>query len=153
MRELARELKLAPSTISKYLDLYEKEGVLSKKKQYNLLLFKANSSSELFRLRKRHFLLEQLFSSGLIEFIVFAVQPEAIVLFGSGATGFDDEKSDIDIFIQTFAVFSENITPFEKYFKKKIHISGMSVETLKKNPNLANSIANGVVLYGVFEVI
>mgnify|MGYP001562408188 CR=1 FL=1 len=48
VRNLAKLTKKSPTTISKYLFKFKKDGLLSLKKRFNHLLFKANTESKKF---------------------------------------------------------------------------------------------------------
>ena len=153
VRELARKTKSSPTTISKYLNLYKKMGILKSEKRMNHLLFSA-SFSFLFRQKKLSYNLEKIYSSGVVKFLkdVFDY-PEAIVLFGSWAKGENAGRSDLDLLI---------ISPIKKEvdlkkFRRKlgnvqlfVFSNGEIRKMTKENPELVNSFLNGVVLDGAW---
>ncbi|MBI4163447.1 MAG: nucleotidyltransferase domain-containing protein, partial [Candidatus Aenigmarchaeota archaeon] len=100
VRELARITDITPSSASKYLSLFSKEGFLLKKRERNMVLFSANTESSVFRDFKVYYNIKKIRSSGLIGFIEKELNyPEAIILFGSYSKGENTKKSDIDLFI------------------------------------------------------
>src|SRR3989344_4808251 len=98
----------------------------------------------------------------IIEFFIkeperqFYVRELAIVLFGSFAKGEDAEKSDIDLLVITSAKKELNLDIFDKKLGRKIQLflfSEKEIEKMKEsNKELLNSLINGIILYGFFEV-
>ena len=64
VRELAQIVKKSPTTTSKYLKTYQKNGILVFERKLNHLLFKANTNSPLFKEIKRTQNIRQLQKSG-----------------------------------------------------------------------------------------
>jgi predicted nucleotidyltransferase len=93
--------------------------------------------------------LQKVWDSKLVEYINQKYSYPAIVLFGSYATGRDSADSDVDI-----AIFTENktkisLTKFEKQLNRKIQVFEVEMDEMKKNnPELLNSMLNGIVLSG-----
>src|SRR3989338_4067412 len=131
VREIARLLKINPSTASKYLQILAKDGFLRKRKEFNCILYQADAESEKFKDIKIYYNISKIRNSGLIEVIEDELYPEVIILFGSYAKGENTKRSDIDLFVMN---------------KKK-------VENIKKeNKELLNNIMNGIRMSGFFEV-
>jgi predicted nucleotidyltransferase len=157
VRELSKLLRKSPTTISKYLKIYEKEGVLKSKEKLNHLFFKADSNNKIFRQFKLNYNLSILNKSGLIEYLENEFNhPEAIILFGSFAKAENTRKSDVDILIVTSNKKELNL----KYFEKKIgnpiqlHLySNKDIELMKiKNKELLNNFINGILINGYWEL-
>lgn len=152
VREIARRVTMSPTTVSKRLKLYEKNGILRSEEKLNHLLFMADLSSDSFRYKKIAYNLEKIGSSGLIEFVKDKLDyPEAIVLFGSWAKGENSGKSDLDLMIVSPNKREIDLRKFEKEFGdvQLFILSSGDVEGLKKtNPELVNSFVNGIVLDG-----
>ena len=158
IRELARLTKKSPTTISKYLKMQEKTGILKSHRKFGHLLFKANTESSSFRDLKRFYNIKKLRDSGLIDFLVRHFNnPEAIVLFGSYCKGEDIPESDIDMLIITQLKKEVSLERFEKILNRRIHLllhSNNDIKTMKvKNKELLNNMLNGVVLYGFWELL
>lgn len=157
VREIARKLEKSPTTISKYLKDYEKDGVLISEKKFNHLLFKANLQSGEFKQIKLSYNLKILKSSGIIEYLSKEFNnPEAIVLFGSFVKGENIKKSDIDLLIITSLKKELNLEKFENKLGYKVQLFTASrkeiTEMKEKNKELLNSWINGITLYGYLEV-
>ena len=78
-------------------------------------------------------------------------------LFGSFARDAADEKSDIDLGIISEVRNIPDLHNFQRIIKRPIsmHVFNKQEwkEMKKKNPNLVNSICNGIVLSGQLEVL
>src|SRR3989338_3089466 len=83
VRELAVMAHLPKSTVQQYLSLLKKEKIIFANNQANNTTF--------FKLKKRHYYIEKLFSSGLIAYLEKTFFPSCIILFGSIAKG-ESEK-------------------------------------------------------------
>lgn len=149
VREVARILKIAPATASKDLKHFSSKGILAKRKERILDLYKANLDSELYKDIKIYYNIRKLKDSGFIEYLnEFYLKP-AIVLFGSSALGTDTETSDFDILVVSEK--SKDIKNLEKYEQKiKKEVQIFAVKDIKdlKNPHLINSAINGIKLQG-----
>ncbi len=157
VREMARLLKLNPTTASKYLNQLYKEELLSKSHELGHILFKANTESSSYRYAKIYYNIKSLWYSGLIEHLDKELHyPEAILLFGSYAKGENDENSDIDLFVLANAKKHLDLNIFEKKLRAKIQIFVKNkdefIRLQKENKNLVNSILNGIVIKGYLEV-
>ena len=69
LRELSRELNLSMPTIVASVDKLTKEGLITTTRGKAITIVKANTTCLLFRQLKRAHNLEQLYSSGLVDFI------------------------------------------------------------------------------------
>ncbi|MFH0987010.1 MAG: ArsR family transcriptional regulator [Candidatus Micrarchaeota archaeon] len=150
LRELERETKLSLPSVRNHVKSLEKQGFIKSVKTgvysgYSL------DSSEKSRVYKRNDLLARLWETGLIEEIEKACRPDCIVVFGSAAEGRDDERGDVDIFVQGR---SKKISreSYEKKLNRKISFL-FEPEIGKLNKELINSLANGVVLSGFLKVV
>ncbi|MBU1129603.1 MAG: nucleotidyltransferase domain-containing protein [Nanoarchaeota archaeon] len=157
VRELSKLLKKSPTTISKYLKEFEKEKILQSNEKLNHLLFRANIENKKFKQLKANYNLNVLENLGLIEHLVKEFNyPEAIVLFGSFSNGEDSQKSDIDLLIISPLKKEIDLTKFENGLNRKIQIFVRSKEDIKnmkiKNKELLNSIVNGIVVHGFWEL-
>lgn len=157
VRELAKLMKKSPTTTSKHLSKLKKGGLLNSRKRLNHSLFKANAENPLFRTEKLAYNLRRMAESGLISHLVEEYNnPEAIILFGSFAKAEDIPKSDIDLLVVTPIRKELNLQKFEKYLGHKIHLfahSKADIEKMKsKNKELLNSLANGIVIEGLWEM-
>jgi len=158
VRELAKLIKKSPTTISKYLTKFEKNGILVSKRKLNHLLFKANTESQAFKNKKLFYNVQKLEESRLIDFLDNEFNhPESIILFGSFRKAEDILASDIDILIITSIKKELNLEKFEKKLGHRIQLfvhSRAEIEKMKlKNKELVNNWLNGIVLRGFWEVL
>ena len=135
IRQLSRIFKKSPTTISKVLKDYQKQGILTSEKKFNHLLFKADTNSKKFRTIKISHNLNLIKNSGLIEIIEKEFNyPKAIVLFGSFAKGENISTSDIDLLIISPIKRGINLEGHEKKMKHKIQLfvnSDKDIEDMK----------------------
>ncbi len=158
VRELAKLLKKSPTTISKYLNELKKEGILVSERRLNHLLFKANSKSFQFKDAKLFYNLKKIRESGILEYLDEQLNhPQAIILFGSFVKSENIKKSDIDLFIITSIKKNLDLKEFEKKLGHEIQLflhSNQEIKEMKqKKEPLLNSIINGIVLNGYWELL
>lgn len=158
VREIARLLKKSPTTISKYLNEYTKEGILLSKKEYNHLFFKANTENKEFKQLKLNHNLLKLEKSGVIDYLEKEFNhPECIILFGSYSKAENNLNSDIDIAVITPGKREIDLNKFEHKIGLKIQLhlySNKDIENMKtKNKGLLNNLINGIILRGYFEIL
>ncbi len=149
VREAARILKIAPATASKELRNLAAKGLLKGRKERLLVLYKANLESDFFKDLKTFYNIRKIRESGIVEELNRFYLKPTIILFGSGAFGFDIENSDLDL-----VVISEktkefpSADKFEKKLKRKLQL--FVVRTIRdlRNPHLINNVLNGITLQG-----
>lgn len=154
VRNIAKKLKISPTTASKYLKELEKKEILRSENKYRHLIFKANTESKTYKVLKRNHNIQKLYDSNLIKHLEEIYnEPEAIILFGSYSRAEDTEQSDIDLAIITTTKKEINLEKYEKKLGKKIQIFEITREEFKKmNKNLKNNIINGIILEGYIEL-
>ncbi len=145
VREYARLRNISAPTASKLLHYYEEEGLLKKRHDRNLILFRANPESTVLQglaciyweqklINITNYLEESFFSSG-------------IVLFGSLPKLETRKESDIDLAIFSSIKKHIDLSAFEKKLKRKIQI--FQFKNLAEIPEeLRQSIINGFRLHG-----
>lgn len=145
-RMLAKEIKTSHTSVSivskelikKKLLIVEKDSIQNK------LGLNIENKEVIFY--KRIHNLKRIYHSGLIEYLESIYEmPKSIVVFGSFSFGEDNEKSDIDLAIQTKLQKNVDLTQFEKKLNHKIDLFFLT-ENLPEE--LKKSIYNGVVLKG-----
>ncbi len=148
---LARILNVSQPAIAKALPKLEKlEYIRTKKEEAGRWSIELNRESKKVIQKKRLINLEQVYKSGLVEFLEENFPGKTIVLFGSFSKGEDTINSDIDI-----AMLSKEkkiqLTKFEKIFEKTIFLHFYN--SLKElNKELRENICNGIVLVGGIEL-
>ena len=157
IRELAKLTKLAPTTVTSYLEYFRKKGLLTKQKERNYVLYRAETTNQFFKEEKKHYNIIKLKESGLIDFLNEELNyPETIILFGSYAKAENIKGSDIDLFVLSETKKELNLNKFEKELKAKIQLfihTKREFNIMKsKNKELLNNIINGVKIQGFLEV-
>lgn len=153
LREVARRTELSATGAMKILGALEKEGLLEKDRTALTVVYRGNYDNENFMALKRALNLYSLYSCGLVSSLVeFYRIPECMILFGSYAKGEDTKESDIDIAIITGQKDYPELEIYEGHLKRKISLH--LIENMKNEKReFINSLANGIVLYGYFEVV
>lgn len=143
IRELEERTKIPRTTIHRYLKELRKKNLINKDN--------SQKETSLFEIKKINYYIEELFKSGLIDYLIQSLNPSCIILFGSFRKGESDSESDIDLFIETY---SKNKIDLSKYEKKLGHKISLFNETkiTKLNKELLNNVVNGIKLYGSFKI-
>ncbi len=150
IRELARLSKIAHTSVKNYLTELENEVLIKKVKTPIYDSFIANEENRIYKIYKQQYMIMQVYSSGLIDYIEENLHPKCIILFGSIRKGEYNAESDIDLFVQT-SQKNVNLEKFEKILKHKISL--FFEENLTKLSNeLFNNVLNGIKLSGYLKV-
>ena len=151
-REIARKTGTNHITVSKKL---KELDFIKRDRNGPYLGFKAKITTEFLRLRW-FYNMDKLFRSGFIEEANSFYDEPTIIIFGSYATATNTDKSDIDIAIIASHKRQMDISKFDDFLGHKIQLfqyTKKETEKMKKdNPELLNSICNGIVLNGELEV-
>ncbi len=152
VRQVERAVKAPLPSVIRYLKDLCKENTVTRSIIAGVTFYSANRTAQEFLSQKRLFNVEQLFSSGLLDYLRDEYYHPTIVVFGSYARGEDIEKSDIDLYIETPSQKRIALEKFERRLERKIQL--FQYESLHKieNKELANNIINGIVLHGFLEV-
>lgn len=152
VRQIEREAGAPLPSVIRYTKELEKEGILRSRDVAKVTTYSADRASKQFLLEKKLFNIQQLFSSGLVDFLIQEFNNSLVMLFGSYARGEDIEGSDVDIYIETPKKRGVELGHFEKKLQRKIQVFQYDKITKIKNKELANNIINGIVLNGFIEV-
>jgi len=145
IREISREIKLAPTSVKNYVNYLLKEGLITEKKSKPFNGYIADRTNEKFIFYKKSYNLSTLYE--LKNIIENSIHPIAIVLFGSYSRGEDVESSDIDILVLSKIKMNINSYSLEKKLRRKINL--MIIEDINKlDRNIKKKIYNGIVLHG-----
>lgn len=155
IRELSRVLRINHTTVRNRLNKLVKEGFLSSKKEGVYSFYRPVLTKKTLNL-KLYYNLEKIRESKIIEDLEKEYDLPVIVLFGGYASAMDDTSSDIDICLISNIEKEFPTVGYEKKLNRKVSIHKFSKVSWKKakksNPDLVNSICNGVVLSGELEV-
>ncbi len=152
LREYARINKSSASTSLKYLNELCKNKFLKKKREHNLVLYKADEDSEKFRDVKIFYNIQKIRDSGILDFLEEEFKPKCIILFGSTSRGLDNKDSDTDLFLLSPLKKEIKLDKFEKLIGKKIQLFVMDKKEFKARKELANNILNGIILRGYLDI-
>ncbi len=156
IRELSRILGINHTTIRKYLNDLTKDGILEKRKERSNVLYKSKLTRKYLNL-KLYYNLEKIRISNIIPDLEKIYDYPTIILFGSYSKALDDGKSDLDLCVISNTNKEFNTEHYEKKTGRKIsihHFTKSGFEEAKiKNPELINSICNGIVLAGELEIL
>lgn len=145
IREIGREINLAPTSVKIIVNELLKSGLIKIKKSKPFNGYVANREDELFLFYKRAYNLSTLYE--LKQLIIESLHPKAIVIFGSYSKGEDIETSDIDLVAISRVSRNIKLDNLEGKLKRKINL--MIVENINKfDKPIVKSIYNGIVLYG-----
>lgn len=152
LREISRNVEVAPPSVKKYLRELEKEGLIVKARHriHGYPVYYANRDSENFRFLKRLDTVMKIKESGLLDCLLENCMPDVVILFGSSANGEDLKDSDIDLFVMSKEE-KLNLEKFEKYLNRKINIL-FSDSFSELSKELRNNIINGMILKGYLKV-
>lgn len=140
IRELARKINISPP---KCIGLINKLGSLLKKNKVGRSILISANINEDFIFIKKWVNLFLLLDSGLVGALSKA-NPKSLIVFGSFSRGEDNEKSDIDIAVDT--PITENLDKYERFIGRRIKIHVVNDRT---GNSLLENARQGILLKGV----
>jgi predicted nucleotidyltransferase len=145
IKEIAKKIKLAPTSVRINMGVLIKEGLIAEKKSRPFDGFIANRENQKFKDYKQCY---NLFSiSKIKEKIIEEIAPRAIILFGSYQKGEDIESSDVDVLVLSKIKKEIDVESFEKELNRHIHVTIINeIKDLEKN--MQENVKNGWVIYG-----
>jgi len=150
IREISRITKLAVTSVKNYLAELLEENLIKKDKKTLYPSYISNQEYRLYKVYKKQFIVFNLYSSGLIDFLEDKTYSKCIILFGSVGKGEYDMKSDIDLFVQA-KERSINLLKFERKLKHKLNLY-FEEDLNKMSSELFNNIINGIKLSGYLKL-
>lgn len=160
LRGIANALGVVPTTVSNTLPELEKKNLIkvTKSKTMNLISIELNRDNSRTIHLKRVENLKQIYESGLHDFFYNTFPGCTIILFGSYSRGEDvyfgepeKHNSDIDVAIIGTKEKEIDLSKFEKFLERKVHINFYnSWKNIHKH--LKESILNGILLSGSVEL-
>ncbi|MBN2251970.1 MAG: winged helix-turn-helix transcriptional regulator [Candidatus Altiarchaeota archaeon] len=150
LRELSRIAGLGLPSVTNHVKALQKEGFLAEVKGSVYTAYKIKDSSKV-RTYKKNDLLARIEESGLAEMLEKKFRPDCIVLYGSAVEGRDDERGDVDIYVQAGGE-APDMRRYEKTLNRRISLL-FEPETGKLSKELLNSLANGITLKGFLKVV
>jgi len=143
VREISKIIKVPSSTVQRYLEKLRKDNLIDENKRAVITPY--------FKFKKTFFIIDKIYTSGLIKYLEENLIPEAIILFGGVRKGEYDNESDIDLFILTTKKADLDLKIFEKKLGHEIQLF------VKKDINelpvhLFNNVVNGIKLSGYIKI-
>jgi hypothetical protein len=150
LRELSRITKISLPSVKKHVEELVKQDLI---KEIEGGIYKGYKSflSKKYKTLKRNDILLRLEESGFIEELEKTFTPNCIILYGSAIHGTDDERGDIDLFIQS-SKKKMDLSKYENKINRKISIL-FETDMNKIDKTFKNTLANGIVLNGFLKVI
>lgn len=152
-RQIASILNVTPPAIIKAVPLLKKLDYIAvnKSKETKRLSIELNKNNYKIMQLKRVDNLKQVYESGFADYLEKEFAGGTIILFGSYSRGDDLINSDIDIAIIERKEKEISLVNYEKILERKINLNFYdSFEKIHKN--LKENLANGIVLFGGFEL-
>jgi len=143
VRNMSKLTRIPRSSVHKKLFEMKTKNILNKENSLQ--------DNGLIKIKKINYFVEEIFESGLIEFLTDKLNPSCIILFGSIRKGESDKNSDIDIFVESSVKKKLDLAKFEKKIGHKIDLFVESKITNLQD-NLFNNVINGIKLFGSFKV-
>ena len=152
LREISREINLAPKSVKIYLEELKNNKLIltTPHRIYKYPTYKANRDNPYFKLLKKLNTIKTIHECNLLNYLDEKCQPDVIILFGSAKKGEDVETSDIDLYVQS-PKKKLNLNIYEKSLSRNINV--FFEENFDKLSNeLKTNIINGDVLKGYLKV-
>lgn len=152
-RQIANLLKVSPPAVLKALPGLEKPEFIKLKqdKESKRWAIELNRDNYKMLQLKRVYNLEQIYESGLCDYLEKEFAGATIILFGSYSRGEDTINSDIDIAIIGRGDKTLDIEKFEEILERRININ--FYESFQKiHKNLKENLFNGTILIGSIEL-
>jgi predicted nucleotidyltransferase len=148
--DIIKTSKISKRQASLWLKKFIDEKLIIRiKKKGKMPYFQANFNHPNYQNKKKLYILNQLYNSGLLSHLQSLKSTNTIILFGSIVRSDWNSSSDIDLFI--FGDDSDfNQTKFSRKLNKEISLfSYPSINDLKKaDSSLIKNIVNGYVVKG-----
>lgn len=152
-RQIANYLNVTPPAVMKALPLLEQEDLIKiqqdpETKRWSIEL---NRDNHQIRQLKRVENLNQMYLSGLADFLEKEFAGATIILFGSYSRGEDIVNSDIDIAVIGRKEKRAEVSTYEQLLERKININFYdSFSNIHKH--LKENLCNGIVIIGGIEL-
>ena len=150
LREINKLTNVPITTTKRILNNLKNKELITKIKTKPYPKYRANTEKFYYKFYKKISIMEKVYRSGLIDYLIEERNPSIIILFGSCAKGEYDIKSDIDLFLGA----NESKLDLDKYEKKLKHKINITFEQNlgDLNTELRNNIINGEKLYGFIRI-
>ncbi|MBS3117100.1 nucleotidyltransferase domain-containing protein [Candidatus Woesearchaeota archaeon] len=157
LREVARLTNSNHMTVRSHLNKLTKENILIKKPGRLFTTYSTNANSQKYLNLKLYYNLEKLRESNLIKDLEYFYDYPVIILFGSYSKATNVKESDIDIAVITNIRKEFKTDKYKKILQREVNLRLFQKKELRimrlKNPELINSLCNGIVLSGQLVIV
>lgn len=148
--EIVKKTNITRAAINKWLKKYQKEGLIKRiKEKGKFPYFTCGTDNPIYQAKKKIYILNKLYQSGLIGHIISLKKVRTAIIFGSIARGDWYKGSDIDIFIYGIP---KGINKYRYEIKLhrdiELHIFESKEEIKKVKTGLIKNIINGYIIKG-----
>ena len=151
--EFIKQISMTRGALNKWLKRYEAEGLIKKfKPKCKFPYYTVGQENPIYQSKKRLYSLNQLYGSGLINYIMSLSDVKTAIIFWSIAKGDWYKDSDIDIFIFGNPKKIEK-HKFELKLKRDIelHIFESRQEIKEIKSGLIKNVINGYLIKGKIQ--
>lgn len=143
IREISKKTKIPKTSVQRYVIELKKSKFLTKDNMLDI--------TPHIKFKKTQFIIDNMFETGLIDYLEEKLIPSCIILFGGVRKGEYDHESDIDLFIETTKKTKIDLSKYEKKLGHKIHLFiKKEINDLPKR--LLNNVVNGIKIRGYFKI-
>jgi len=144
LREIAKILKISPSSAKKALDMLRKLDLTKEEKIANLRIVSGNIEERLLKQIKITRNIE------FVELLINKLEPStSIILYGSFAKGENDQQSDIDLLVISNKKEGFEIYEYKGYKTQIVKMTAAQWKKAKKdNSAFAKEVKKGILLKG-----
>ncbi|MEK6871923.1 MAG: nucleotidyltransferase domain-containing protein [Nanoarchaeota archaeon] len=143
VRKISKKTKIPSSSVQRYLQNLKKENLITPNNKANLTSY--------FRFKKTYYLIDKLYSCGILDYINKELNPSLIIVFGSVRKGEYEKESDIDLFVESSVDKKLDLENYEKIIGHKVHIF-IEKDIKKLQPNLFKNVVNGIKIGGYLDI-
>ncbi|MEK6861705.1 MAG: nucleotidyltransferase domain-containing protein [Nanoarchaeota archaeon] len=158
LRDVARKVKIGPSTAKETLDYLMSQNILDMRIVGKNHLFKVKSNVLTNQIKILYTVFE-IESSGIIEELIKKI-PDilSIAIYGSTARGDDDDKSDIDLLVIVRKKSNIPTLKNEKFLSRELSITIYTYKEWKDKAEkdkifYYNVISNSITIYGEKPIV
>lgn len=150
-REISKLLKVSPTAVGNSIKTLKKQDyvIIEKTKTINFITINRDNYKVIQLKRSEN--LNNIYLSGLADYLEETLAGATIIVFGSYSRGEDTKESDIDIAVIERKDKLLNLEKFEKTLEKQININYYNSWKDIHN-NLRNNILNGIVIAGSVDL-
>ena len=151
--DFVNQTNMARAAINKWIKKYQKQGLIKRVKEAKKFpYYTAGANNPVYQSKKRLYLLNQIYSSGLISYLLSLKDVKTVIIFGSAARGDWNKDSDIDIFIFGKPEKIEKYK-YELQLKRNIelHVFETQKEIKEVKTGLIDNIINGYIIRGKIQ--